>query len=74
MKSRPQFSIPLQNVAMTYERQDEHRRNIVNHAIAVQDSGNTVSAIEYLKAHEIAAHVIERVLLEPARRRGGCTC
>lgn len=55
--------------AVDYERQDEHRCNIVDHAIAVQENGNTVSAIEYLKAHDIAAHVIARVLLEPQRRR-----
>ena len=52
-----------------YERQDEHRCSIVEHAIAVQENGNTVSAIEYLKAHNIASHVIARVLLEPHRRR-----
>lgn len=51
------------------QRLDERRRDIVNHAISVQESSNTVSAIEYLKAHDIAADVIERVLLEPHRRR-----
>lgn len=50
-------------------RQDGRRRDIVDHAILVQASSNTMSAIEYLKAHDIAATVIERVLLEPLRRR-----
>lgn len=54
---------------LDYQRQDEHRRGIVDHAISVQESSNTVSAVEYLKSHNIEAHVIERVLLEPARRR-----
>ena len=54
-----------------YERQDEHRYQIVEQAIAVQENSNTVSAIEYLKAHDVAAHVIARVLLEPHRRRAG---
>lgn len=55
--------------ATQYERQDIQRRDIVNHGISVQESSNTVAAIEYLKAHDIDAHVIERVLLEPHRRR-----
>jgi hypothetical protein len=53
-----------------YQRVDVRRRDIVNHGISVQESGNTVSAIEYLKAHDIDPDVIERVLLEPHRRRG----
>ena len=52
-----------------YQRQDMRRRDIVNHGISVQESSNTMSAIEYLKSHDIAAEVIERVLLEPHRRR-----
>lgn len=53
----------------TYERRDMTRRDIVNHAISVQEGSNTVSAVEYLKAHDIDPRVIERVLLEPQRRR-----
>lgn len=52
-----------------YQRIDMRRRDIVNHGISVQESGNTVSAIEYLKSHDIDPEVIERVLLEPHRRR-----
>ncbi|SHG67207.1 hypothetical protein [Massilia sp. CF038] len=52
-----------------YQRIDVRRRDIVNHGISVQESSNTVSAIEYLKAHDIDPDVIERVLLEPHRRR-----
>lgn len=52
-----------------YTRRDKRRRDIVNHAISVQEGSNTMSAIEYLKAHDIDAAVIERVLLEPMRRR-----
>lgn len=52
-----------------YQRQDLRRRDIVNHGIAVQENSNTMSAIEYLKSHDIDASVIERVLLEPHRRR-----
>lgn len=52
-----------------YERRDLRCRDIVDHAIAVSESRNTMSAVEYLKSHDIAAHVIERVLLDPARRR-----
>lgn len=52
-----------------YTRLDGHRRDIVNHAISVQESRNTMSAVEYLKAHDIDSAVIARVLLEPTRRR-----
>lgn len=52
-----------------YTRQDARRRDIVNHAISVQESSNTICAIEYLKVHDIDAAVIARVLLEPMRRR-----
>ncbi|MES2319104.1 MAG: hypothetical protein V4631_16630 [Pseudomonadota bacterium] len=52
-----------------YQRQDMRRRDIVNHGISVQESRNTMCAIEYLKSHDIAPEVIERVLLEPQRRR-----
>jgi hypothetical protein len=52
-----------------YERRDVRCRDIVDHAISVQASRNTMSAFEYLKSHDISAEVIERVLLDPARRR-----
>ena len=52
------------------QRRDLRRRDIVNHGISVQESSNTMSAIEYLKANDIDPSVIERVLLEPSRRRG----
>lgn len=59
-----------QTVAVAdYQRQDSRRRDIVNHGISVQESSNTMSAIEYLKANDIDPEVIERVLLEPHRRR-----
>ena len=56
-------------VEPAYERTDGRRRDIVNRAISVQEASNTVAAIEFLKSHGIAPQVIERVLLEPARRR-----
>ena len=56
-------------VEPAYERTDARKRDIVNQAISVQESSNTVSALEYLKSHGISPHVIERVLLEPGRRR-----
>ncbi|GEM_PF-814168 len=52
-----------------YERRDLQRRDIVDHAIRVQQSSNTVCAIEYLKSHDIDPDLIARVLLEPEHRR-----
>jgi hypothetical protein len=60
------------NVALdepVYERRDVRSRDIVDHAIAVQETRNTMSALEYMKSHDVAAEVIERVLLDPDRRR-----
>lgn len=67
-----QYQYAGANVALvepTYQRTDGYRRDIVNRAISVQESSNTVAALEFLKSHGIAPQVIERVLLEPARRR-----
>ncbi|QYF96235.1 hypothetical protein KY495_19090 [Massilia sp. PAMC28688] len=50
-------------------RRDERQRDIIDHAVAVQASWNTVAAIEYLKSNGVDPSLIERVLLEPARRR-----
>ena len=50
-------------------RTDARRRRIVDAGIAVQASSNTMSAFEYLRTRDIDTHVIERVLLEPHRRR-----
>ncbi|MGJ9417649.1 hypothetical protein ACHAC9_07780 [Massilia sp. CMS3.1] len=52
-------------------RTDGRRRVIVDAGIAVQGSSNTMSAVEYLRARDIHAQVIERVLLEPHLRRSG---
>ena len=60
---------PLAIADVPYHRSDVLRREIVDHAVTVQQTSNTVSAIELLKAHDFDAQLIERVLLEPARRR-----
>ena len=52
-------------------RTDARQRVIVDAGIAVQGSSNTMSAVEYLRTRGIRSHVIERVLLEPHRRRSG---
>jgi hypothetical protein len=54
---------------MDESRTDARRRRIVDAGIAVQGSSNTMSAFEYLRTRDIGTHVIERVLLEPHRRR-----
>jgi len=52
-------------------RTDARQRVIVDAGIAVQGSSNTMSAVEYLRTRDVRSHVIERVLLEPHRRRSG---
>jgi hypothetical protein len=44
-------------------------QDVVNQAISVQSSFNTICAIEYLKSHNVDSKVIERVLLHPEQRR-----
>jgi hypothetical protein len=51
------------------ERHDLRQRDIVEHGISVQQSSNTMSAVEYLRSCDVCPEVIERVLLDPARRR-----
>jgi len=53
----------------TSQRQDAHRRDIVDTGIALQERSGTVSAVEFLRSQDIAAPVIQRVLGEPERRR-----
>jgi len=50
-------------------RSDARQSDIVASGIAMLPGGGVMMAFEYLKLHAIGAHVIERVLLEPQRRR-----
>jgi hypothetical protein len=65
----PQFPGDLAIATPTEVRLDERQRAIVDHGILVQQSSNTMSAFEYLKSRDVDPRVIERVLLEPQRRR-----
>lgn len=56
-------------IATADARLDERQRDIVDHGILMQQTSNTMTAFEYLRSRDIEGHVIERVLLEPARRR-----
>jgi hypothetical protein len=51
------------------QRRDEESSAAVDRGILVQTSFNTVCAIEYMKSHNVAPQVIERVLLHPDQRR-----
>lgn len=51
------------------QRVDQVSHTIVNHGIALQTHSNTICAVEYLKSQNVAAGVIERVLLHPDQRR-----
>lgn len=50
-------------------RRDGQRRELVNRALCMQRDNSTLCALEYLKSHAVPAAVIQRVLLEPDRRR-----
>ena len=53
----------------TQQRHDERSSAVVERGIIVQSSFNTICAIEYMKSHNVAPQVIERVLLHPEQRR-----
>lgn len=50
-------------------RHDETQRHIVERGISMQQTSNTMSAVEFLRSRDVGAQVISRVLLEPERRR-----
>ena len=59
-----------QRLASTSElRRNIGQRDIVAHGIATLCECGIMPAVEYLKLHGVRPQVIERVLLEPARRR-----
>lgn len=51
-------------------RSDRLQQDIVEQGILMRERGNTMSALEYLRARDVSPQVICRVLLEPHRRRG----
>jgi hypothetical protein len=57
------------NLSTRCQRSDEDSSAAVERGILVQNSFNTVCAIEYMKSHNINPLVIERVLLHPEQRR-----
>ncbi|MCE3261035.1 MAG: hypothetical protein K0R43_114 [Pseudoduganella sp.] len=50
-------------------RVDLARSEIVDRGIEVQASFSTLCAVEYMKSHNISSAVIQRVLLQPTKRR-----
>jgi hypothetical protein len=42
---------------------------VVERGILMQQSSNTMTAVEFLKSHDVRPQVIARVLLEPEKRR-----
>lgn len=50
-------------------RHDDTQRTIVERGISMQQTSNTMSAVEFLRSRDVGPHVIARVLLEPERRR-----
>lgn len=50
-------------------RCDAHQRDIVTSSLALLGESGIMTALEYLKLNAVRPQVIERVLLEPQRRR-----
>ena len=59
----------MMNVSLLQQRHDDESSAVIDRGIVVQNSFNTVCAIEYLKSHNVDPEVIERVLLHPDQRR-----
>lgn len=69
MEQAPAFLRGMAADSTGEARTDIRQRAVVDDGIAVQFSANTMSAVEYLRSRNVGRAVIERVLLEPARRR-----
>ena len=50
-------------------RSNASQRDVVTHGIATLSELGIMPAVEYLKSNVIGSKVIERVLLDPGRRR-----
>jgi hypothetical protein len=50
-------------------RHDDAQCEVVERGISMQQSSNTMTAVEFLKSHDVRPQVIARVLLEPEKRR-----
>jgi hypothetical protein len=68
-QNRPLFPSDLAVATPADARLDLRQRAIVEYGIQMQQHSNTMSAFEYLKSRDVDSRVIERVLLEPRRRR-----
>lgn len=55
--------------ALYNPRANVDQRDVVTRGIATQGESGAVPAIEYLKSQGVRPAIIERVLLEPGRRR-----
>lgn len=61
-----------QGLAASFEiRRNTRQRDVVTRGIATLHESGVMPAVEYLKSQGVGARVIERVLLEPERRRAG---
>lgn len=59
-----------ESVAVPAEmRRDQRQREVVARGVALLGDAGMVPAVEFLKSHKVKSQVIERVLLEPGRRR-----
>lgn len=52
-----------------HPRTDSQASAVVDQGIVVQESFNTVCAVEYLKSNNVSPDVIARVLSHPEQRR-----
>lgn len=50
-------------------RTNERASQVIDRAIGIQTASSTMSAVEFLKSHHIAAGTITRVLFDQAQRR-----
>jgi hypothetical protein len=50
-------------------RHDDAQCDVVERGISMQQSSNTMTAVEFLKSHDVRPQIIARVLLEPEKRR-----
>ena len=69
MRTPPTSNIAVPDTQQLNRRHDARREALVERAIAIQAGTSTMSAVEYLKAHQFTAPVIMRILFQHDARR-----
>lgn len=69
MQTAPSITSATTGAYKHNRRRRPHRSALVDKAIELQSTCSTMTAVEYMKAHQFGAQIIIRVLFEREERR-----